>query len=71
MGDWTHFDEHGLPRMVDIAGKAESHRLARAVAAVEMLPATLEAIEKGHVKKGDVFGVATTAGFLPPSNLLF
>lgn len=64
MSDWTHFDEHGLPKMVDIAEKAESRRLACAVATVEMLPQTLEAIEKGHVKKGDVFGVAVTAGIL-------
>jgi cyclic pyranopterin phosphate synthase len=71
MGDWTHFDEHGLPRMVDIAEKAESRRLARAVAVVEMLPSTLEAIEKGHVKKGDVFGVATTAGVLAAKQSAF
>ncbi len=45
--------------------------MARAVAAVEMLPATLEAIEKGHVKKGDVFGVATTAGVLAAKQSAF
>jgi cyclic pyranopterin phosphate synthase len=57
--------------MVDIAEKAESHRLARAVATVEMLPTTLEAIAKGHVKKGDVFGVATTAGVLAAKQSAF
>ena len=47
--------------MVDISGKGETHRVARASGVIRMLPATLALIEGGLAKKGDVIGVARIA----------
>jgi cyclic pyranopterin phosphate synthase len=57
----THFDERGAARMVDVAGKAETHRVAVAGGRIRMLPATLALVESGNAKKGDVLGVARVA----------
>jgi len=57
----THFDERGEARMVDVAGKSETHRVAVAAGRILMLPATLEHILAGDNKKGDVLGVARIA----------
>ncbi len=48
--------------MVNIAGKAETHRLAKATGRITMLPATLRQIASGSAKKGDVLGIARIAG---------
>ena len=60
-GPLTHFDEQGRARMVDVAAKAETHRLARASGTIRMLPATLALIAAGTAAKGDVLGVARVA----------
>jgi cyclic pyranopterin monophosphate synthase len=57
----THFDTHGQAHMVDVSGKAATHRVARASGVMRMLPATLALIESGNAKKGDVLGVARIA----------
>jgi cyclic pyranopterin phosphate synthase len=57
----THFDAQGQAHMVDVAGKQETHRIARACGVIRMLPATLELIRSGSAKKGDVLGVARIA----------
>ncbi len=57
----THFDDRGAAHMVDVAGKNETRRIARAAGTVFMLPATLALIEAGDAKKGDVLGVARLA----------
>jgi cyclic pyranopterin phosphate synthase len=57
----THFDERGAARMVDVAGKDETHRVAVAGGSIRMLPATLELVRSGTAKKGDVLGVARIA----------
>ena len=57
----THFDERGAARMVDVAGKAETHRVAVAAGRIRMLPATLALVRSGTAKKGDVLGVARVA----------
>jgi cyclic pyranopterin phosphate synthase len=48
--------------MVDVSGKAETLRLARASGRIVMQPATLRHIIAGSAKKGDVLGVARIAG---------
>jgi cyclic pyranopterin monophosphate synthase len=58
----THVDESGTVRMVDVAGKAESERLACAEALVRMSPQTIAALERGDAPKGDVLGAARLAG---------
>ena len=57
----THFDERGAARMVDVGGKAETHRIAVAGGEIRMQPATLAAVLEGTAKKGDVLGVARIA----------
>ncbi len=47
--------------MVDVSGKAETHRIARATGEIRMQPATLALIQGGTAKKGDVLGVARIA----------
>jgi cyclic pyranopterin phosphate synthase len=60
----THFDEAGRAAMVDVAGKAETERLAVARGRVVMQPATLALIAEGKAGKGDVLGVARIAGIM-------
>ncbi len=57
----THFDAQGRAQMVDVGGKAETHRIARAAGSIRMQPATLALIAAGTVKKGDVIGIARIA----------
>ncbi|HEU4651433.1 MAG TPA: cyclic pyranopterin monophosphate synthase MoaC [Croceibacterium sp.] len=57
----THFDAQGQAHMVDVGGKAETHRVARASGFIAMLPATLNLVREGSAKKGDVLGVARIA----------
>ena len=57
----THFDAHGQAHMVDVSGKSETHRVARASGVIRMQAATLALIESGNAKKGDVIGVARIA----------
>ncbi len=47
--------------MVDVAGKAPTHRIARAHGRITMQPATLQVIAQGTAKKGDVLGIARVA----------
>ena len=60
----THFDAEGNAHMVDVSGKAVTAREARAAGFVRMAPETLEMIEAGRAKKGDVLGVAQLAGIM-------
>jgi cyclic pyranopterin phosphate synthase len=50
--------------MVDVSAKAETPREAVARAVLKMKPATLRAVRRGNAPKGDVLGVARTAGIL-------
>jgi cyclic pyranopterin phosphate synthase len=60
----THTDERGAARMVDVAGKAVTHRRAVAEAFVSMRPSTLAMIAEGSIPKGDVLAVARVAGIM-------
>ncbi len=57
----THFDAAGQAHMVDVGGKPETERLARAAGRIRMQPATLAVIREGAGRKGDVLGVARIA----------
>jgi cyclic pyranopterin monophosphate synthase len=50
--------------MVDVTGKPETDRRARASGTIRMAPETLAAIRSNQVKKGDVLGVARIAGIM-------
>ncbi len=60
----THLDAKGSARMVDVGRKPVSRRTARASALVRMAPATREAVLRGNLPKGEVFGTARVAGIL-------
>ncbi len=64
MSELTHFDEKGAAHMVDVGDKAVTKRIAIARGHVKMSPQTLELVEKGTAKKGDVLGVARLAGIM-------
>ncbi|MBW7900644.1 MAG: cyclic pyranopterin monophosphate synthase MoaC [Rhodocyclaceae bacterium] len=57
----THFDAAGQAHMVDVAAKAETHRVARAAGSIFMRPETLALVADGTAKKGDVLGIARIA----------
>jgi len=50
--------------MVDVGGKQDTHRIARAAGSIRMRPETLALIQSGSAKKGDVLGVARTAAIM-------
>lgn len=64
MNDLTHIDSAGTARMVDVGGKAETHRVAIARGFIRMSDATLEAIRASNAPKGDVLGPARIAGIM-------
>jgi len=64
MSGFTHFDEQGKARMVDVSGKAATERIATARGRVRLQPETLALIEQGQVAKGDVLSVARLAGIM-------
>lgn len=63
-GELTHFDASGASRMVDVGGKPETERAARASARVRMRAATAALIRDKAVSKGDVLEVARLAGIM-------
>ena len=64
MTEFSHIDEKGKARMVDVTAKKASSREAVARGKVLMSRDTLSLIEKGKIPKGDVFGVAKIAGIM-------
>jgi cyclic pyranopterin phosphate synthase len=64
IGNFTHFGEHGRAKMVDVSEKAVTAREAIAKGLVKMRPETLQMIETGGIKKGDVLAVAQVAGIM-------
>ncbi|MBT8455918.1 MAG: cyclic pyranopterin monophosphate synthase MoaC [Rhodobacteraceae bacterium] len=64
MAKLTHFDGDGQAHMVDVGDKPVTQRTATARGHVKMLPQTLDLIEAGTAKKGDVLGVARLAGIM-------
>ena len=62
--DLTHFDENGTAVMVDVTDKDITVRTARAAGKITVNQEVYDAIDQGTVKKGDVLGVAATAGIM-------
>ncbi len=60
----SHVAPDGTARMVDIGGKPETARMARATGQIRMTAATLDAIVGNTMAKGDVLGVARIAGIM-------
>jgi len=64
MSGFTHLDEAGRPRMVDVGDKAVTRRVAVAEGGIRMSPETLDAIVEGRAAKGAVLTVAELAGIM-------
>ena len=64
MQDFTHFNNQGRAKMVDVGEKPESVRTAVAAGRVLVNAATFSLIKSGGMKKGDVLTVAQVAGVM-------
>ena len=64
MADFTHFNEQGRAKMVDVGEKPSSRRAAVAAGRVLVNDGTFELIRSGGIKKGDVLTVAQIAGVM-------
>ena len=64
MADFTHFNEQGRAKMVDVGEKPETVRTAVAAGRVLVSPETFALIKSGGMKKGDVLTVAQVAGVM-------
>lgn len=62
--DFTHFNEHGRAKMVDISDKKETARKAIARSSIQMKRIVYENITEQKNKKGDVLSVAQVAGIM-------
>ncbi|MFZ7127011.1 MAG: cyclic pyranopterin monophosphate synthase MoaC [Desulfobacterales bacterium] len=64
MTEFTHIDDKGRVRMVDVADKPPTDRTAVAQARVSMNPDTFIRISENRVRKGNVLETARIAGIL-------
>ena len=61
---FSHLDENGRARMVDISLKPVTQRKAEAGGEIHCLPGTVEQIISHRISKGDVFALARAAGVM-------
>ncbi|MFY9330591.1 MAG: cyclic pyranopterin monophosphate synthase MoaC [Candidatus Nanopelagicales bacterium] len=59
---FTHIDDHGAARMVDVSAKDVTVRTATATGIVQVTEAVISLLRDGTVPKGDALGVARIAG---------
>jgi cyclic pyranopterin phosphate synthase len=64
MTQFTHLDNEGHVRMVDVTAKPATVRTAVAEGEVRMRPETFALIRDGRVKKGNVLETARIAGIM-------
>lgn len=64
MADFTHFNEEGRAKMVDVGEKPVNTRMALAAGRVLVNRQTFDLIRSGGMKKGDVLTVAQVAGVM-------
>jgi len=64
MSDFTHLDDKGRVRMVDVTEKGHTDRTAIAKGIVKMKPETFKKIQDHKVKKGNVLETARIAGIM-------
>jgi cyclic pyranopterin phosphate synthase len=62
--NFSHFDEAGNARMVDVSGKLATTREATAQGTITMSPECFALVKQGSIAKGDVLGVARLAGIM-------
>ncbi len=64
MSDFSHIDDSGKVRMVDVSGKPVSKRTAVAAGSVRMAAETADRLREGTMKKGDALATARIAGIM-------
>ena len=64
MAQFSHLDEEGAARMVDVGGKAVIRRTATAAGRVEMAPETVVLLREKALPKGDALNTAKIAGVM-------
>lgn len=64
MSSFTHIDDKGRVRMVDVTAKKATVRTAVAGGTIHMSPETLDLIQSHKVKKGNVLETARIAGIM-------
>ena len=64
MAEFTHFNDEGRARMVDVGEKVVTRRRAVAAGRVMVNRETFALIQSGGIKKGDVLTVAQVAGIM-------
>ena len=62
MKEFSHVDDKGRARMVDVGHKTPQRRIARATGTISMAASTIDRIRENQIKKGDVLAVAQIAG---------
>ena len=60
----THFDQSGQAHMVDVGDKASTKRQAVVSGSITLGPVAMQKVLEGTSKKGDVLGIARTAGIM-------
>ncbi len=60
----SHLDEGGRARMVDVSGKTETKRMARAEGRIRISPEALALVQRNSGPKGDVVSTAEIAGVM-------
>ncbi|PKR82680.1 cyclic pyranopterin monophosphate synthase MoaC [Heyndrickxia camelliae] len=64
MSGFTHFNEQGRAKMVDVSAKPETVRTAIAESSIIVNEQIYEYINENKIKKGDVLAVAQVAGIM-------
>ena len=64
MADFSHFNEEGRAKMVDVGGKDTTIRTAVAAGRDLVNKECFDLIKSGGMKKGDVLGTAQVAGIM-------
>ncbi len=62
--EFTHFDDLGNARIVDVSGKEITHRVAVARGSIKVTEDIMDAVLGRKLKKGDVLTVAQVAGIM-------
>lgn len=68
MSKFTHFNEQGRAKMVDISDKQDTERTAIAKSSVFVTKTIYKKITQSTIEKGDVLGVAQVAGIMAAKN---
>lgn len=68
MTEFTHLDETGQMRMVDVGDKPETMRQATAACRVRVGPKVFPLLQAGRLPKGDVWAAARLAGIMAAKN---